>query len=99
MGAPANLCIDKDGDVVLLVKLWNQRYDRKYLSVYAFTGIKSKRMHLLHRERVGWEDFREHVAINHAHLWAIRNEVAGYKVMTTADKYNLFHPTKEKPSE
>lgn len=93
---PNNLCVNQDGDVVLLVKCWRPKGDILYLSVYGFTGWKAKRQHLLHRERVGYEDFKESVATTHAHLWALRNGVSNFDVV---DKYDdikkLFHPRKE----
>lgn len=98
MTNPDNLCVDKDGNTVLLVKLWRKKIDVLYLSVYGFTGWHSKRQHLLHRERVAYDAFNLEVAKTHAHLWALRNGVSSFVVverLITA----LFHPRKEYPNE
>jgi hypothetical protein len=93
---PNNLCVNQDGDVVLLVKLWQRTSSVLYLSVYGLTGWKAKRRHLLHRERVNYDAFNLQVATTHAHLWALRNGVSNFVVV---DKYDdikkLFHPRKE----
>jgi len=94
-----NLCVNQDGDVVLLVRCWRPKQDLLYLSVYGLTGWKAKRRHLLHRERVNYDAFNLQVASTHAHLWALRNGVANFVVV---DKYDdiqkLFHPRKEYPN-
>ncbi len=95
---PNNLCVNQDGDVVLLVKCWRKSWASLYLSVYGFTGWKAKRQHLLHRERVGYEDFKESVATTHAHLWALRNGVSNFVVATTATALDVYHPRKEYPN-
>jgi hypothetical protein len=93
------LCVDKDGNVVLLIKLWQKNWSNLYLSVYGFVGIRAKRTELLHRERVSYEDFKESVADTHAHLWALRNGVSNFVVSTTATQLDVYHPTKEYRNE
>lgn len=92
---PNNLCVNQDGDVVLLVKLWQRTSSVLYLSVYGFTGIKAKRTRLLDRERVNYDAFNLQVATTHAHLWALRNGVSNFVVVDKYDYPKLFHPHKE----
>ena len=100
-----NLCVNEEGDIVLLVKLWTKAVGVCYITVYGFTGFRQKRQHRLHRVQVHREHFTKETAINHAHLWAMREGVSDYIVHSNAKELYakrrtlLLHPRMEYQNE
>ena len=92
------------GQIVLQGKVWSPSYGGKLaLSVYAFTGIKTKR----HTAALVREWVPKHVHTNatmltmlhnYAHLWALQNGVSDFEFRI--DKFDfhkyLFHPSQLK---
>jgi hypothetical protein len=100
--------VNKQGQIVLHGKVWSPPYGvyKLALSVYAYTGIKSKkRTPPLVREWVPkyvHNDEVLHIMLhNYAHLWAMQNGVSDFEFRS--DRFDthkeLLHPTQYKENQ
>lgn len=94
----SRLCRNTQGEVVLRGTVWHQINGRTALSVYAYTGIKSKRRLLLARKHTRLYEFGPEtmhtILHNMAHLWALARGVSDIDYRTDEPEYaTLYHPT------
>lgn len=101
------LCRTKKGEIVLRGAVWRKSDTRTALSIYGYTGIKSKRPLLLERTHiVSYSLTRTEMKTqlhNMAYIWALNNGIGDfvYQDKQVQDQRDLYHPselTKENQS-